>query len=268
MKNYFRGLGGVLLFGFFIIGFLHAAEEAAALAADDSEVEDQCAICLRSLSFEPEDDFFRGPVELSCKHKFHWDCIGRWFYVSCGRLCPLCRATERLDVEAYSEIVIAATRDDIAGLRGMIPEGLSEYRIMELLERRDGRGYTALHVAAERNNAVLVTYLLGLLSRMNRVKFILMKDNYEQSALHKAAALGHVEIANLLLFAIDCSVEQRKLIEQKDFAGRTPLFMAMWKKHDEAVWVLRKYLPKKGSLRELRRHSSPCLYALLADDDE
>ena len=262
MKNYFRVLGGVLLFGFLIISFLRAAEEGSAAGEAAVEVTEDaitdCAICLRALS---ERD-----VQLSCEHRFHSRCIRQWFDIN--RSCPLCRRPEGYLVGSRSDIVDAAIRDDFAEVQGMFPAGLSERRIMALLKRRNGRGCTALHVAAERNNIVLATYLLGLLSRMNKVTFIGLKDRYGESALHKASALGHVEIANLLLSASDCCVEQRKLIEQEDCVGRTPLFMAMWKKRDEAVSLLRKYLPKKGSLRELRIHSCPCLYALLTDVDE
>lgn len=58
------------------------------LHMDDTNPNVICPICYNALAF------FDVISELTCKHKFHNDCIIKW--ISKNNSCPLCRKKDRM----------------------------------------------------------------------------------------------------------------------------------------------------------------------------
>jgi len=93
------------------------------------------------------------------------------------------------------------------------------------IDKPDGKGRTALHVAAELG---LKEHLSILLQRNADVT---SKDNNEQTALHLAAATGNVDCTALLL-------EAGAAVNSKDSTGCSPLHVACAKNHSAVATIL------------------------------
>ena len=80
---------------------------------------------------------------------------------------------------------------------------------------QDNRLNTLLHMATSTaSNSIIAQLLNNKRSQTDRL------DRYSRSILSWAAELGAIESASLIIYSL------RILIDQKDFAGRTPLLYA------------------------------------------
>ncbi|XP_062083119.1 protein ACCELERATED CELL DEATH 6-like isoform X2 [Humulus lupulus] len=95
----------------------------------------------------------------------------------------------------------------------------------EILEKKDERGWTALHYAAYVGNAKVVELFL---KRRRTLAYI--KDDKGMSAMHIAAMKGHIDVINeLVKYCPD-------VCELLDNNKQTPLHVAVKSKRAYAVW--------------------------------
>lgn len=72
-------------------------DESTAESSTGTEGE-FCCVCLSTLEEEGEETSL-----LPCQHKFHKDCVERWFSL-CKKTCPICRFSMEED-EWYGEVL-------------------------------------------------------------------------------------------------------------------------------------------------------------------
>jgi len=88
-----------------------------------------------------------------------------------------------------------------------------------------GDNMTALHFAACEGHEVIVMQLLN-----HSPSLIDLKTVQNDTALHIAAFQGHAKVVAELL-------ARRPSLVEEDWMGRTPLFCAAWKGHQEVVYL-------------------------------
>ena len=108
------------------------------------------------------------------------------------------------------------------------------------VEGTDEDGRTLLHVASQHNALSFVNTLLSKSSQF----FIGLRDAEDNTALHTAASVGALEVAQALVNRAEKDGEDRKaFLERKNFLGRTALHLAAFYGHfNVAEFLLAKVL--------------------------
>ena len=97
----------------------------------------------------------------------------------------------------------------------------------------DATGRSALHMAAERGDSQMIDAL-----RSKGASFVL-ENRHARSPLHIAAMNGHLAATrSLLRLAANNGYKTVYSLDQPDRYGRTPLFLAARKQHDDVVAIL------------------------------
>jgi ankyrin repeat protein len=109
--------------------------------------------------------------------------------------------------------------EDLQKLKAMLRDN------PELVSRRNGIGYSPLHLAAQKGSMDVVELLLANKADINA------RAGRGATPLHKAAAEGHISVAELLL-------ANKAEIDARDNLGRTALHWAVLNSHHEMVQLL------------------------------
>ena len=99
-----------------IKNFLYSNTDVVKKWKPESEPIEQCTICLENISSE-----FR---LLKCKHKFHKNCIEKWFEAK--DTCPVCRDPQERDAgisDLYSEYGLQSSLSSLPSLSDHILRG-------------------------------------------------------------------------------------------------------------------------------------------------
>ena len=63
----------------------------------------ECTVCLEEISCSP--------CETQCNHKFHKECISKWYEIN--RSCPICRSVEKSKLEQLFTILQNNKNSDV-----------------------------------------------------------------------------------------------------------------------------------------------------------
>ena len=182
-------------------------------------------------------------------------------------------ATAKTNVHGYTPLHIAAMRGQIESLKILLATGTEE-EISAKLGATNTAGDTLLHAAAANGRSNTCKFLIDqgmtpnvlnctfhtplhlatVKSSLASVKaiveggltkeYINHKNNEARTALHESATLGNILITEYLLEngALDS-------INEKDFAGETPMHGAVRNKHDQIVKMLRQKYDANHTIR-------------------
>ena len=98
---------------------------------------------------------------------------------------------------------------------------------------------TALHVAAYRGHAEMITTILSSLQSSDRLKLLMKTDFIKHTSLHAAASAGHTESVKAILDSLT-SDQQMQLLTEDDWSRKTAVEMAS----GETADVLSEYKNK------------------------
>ena len=129
---------------------------------------------------------------------------------------------------------------DIKKLRELLSKVTDEQKL-DILQRIKYVGSTALHVAADRDDAEMITTILSSLHSSYRLDPLMKKDFVKRTPLHVAARGGHTEPVRAILNSVTADQQMQLLTE--DRLGETAIEMAS----GETANVLSEY---KNSARE------------------
>jgi ankyrin repeat protein len=132
---------------------------------------------------------------------------------------------------ALRELFDASDRGDLGSLRKLVP-ALSSLGILSQQDDDDNLGWTALHYAAYRGRVAVLAYLLECKFPVDAV------DKTMRTALHSALASASVRMEG-----VEYLVRNGASVEAKDKTDWTPLHIAVFRGHVEAV----RYLVDKGA---------------------
>lgn len=189
---------------------------------------DSCTICM--CDFEPQDSI---KTLQKCSHKFHTDCINRWFLQKPD--CPNCRGEdtegkelkeqENKKIAAFMAAVDAKNLGLLRILLGQNP-GLANHVVNTTLN------VTILHYVVHKSYVEIALTLLEYGAHPNTKNFV------GQTPLHIAADLGFVRMIHALCSKNNCNVDAR------DDAGDSPLHLACaagWDYSAQALLMHRAY---------------------------
>ncbi|XP_054800915.1 uncharacterized protein LOC129305038 [Prosopis cineraria] len=114
---------------------------------------------------------------------------------------------------------------------------------------------TALHVAANENNAITVKQLVDEIKQTSGAVESLKTKNVEgDTALHRAASIGSLQMCECIVEADHHRHQGHVLIEERNNNGETPLFLAALNGHMDVFFYLKDRCADK-SLGPCRRAS-------------
>ena len=119
---------------------------------------------------------------------------------------------------------------------------------LNILQQTKGKwtDRTALHKAAGRDDAEMITTILSSLQSSYRLQLLMMKDNMRCTSLHKAASVDHTESVKAILSSLTAD-QQIQLLTAEDEDGETAVEMAS----GETADVLIRY--SMNAIREARK---------------
>ena len=146
-------------------------------------------------------------------------------------------------------------------LKGMMRDYVkeSEYQDMEELrellskvtdEQKLNILQQTLHKAVHRDDVEMVTTILSSLQSSNRLKFLLMGDDYKCTPLHRAAEGSHTESVKAILNSLTEDQQLRLLTEER--YGKTAVEMAS----GETADVLSEYKNRAADSGEFLHRNS------------
>ena len=114
---------------------------------------------------------------------------------------------------------------DIEKLRELLSKVTDAQKLNILQQTKDEWYSTALHEAADRDDAEMITTILSSLQSEDRLKLLMMRDNVKCTSLHAAASEGHTESVKAILNSLTAD-QQMQLLAVEDEDGETAEKMA------------------------------------------
>ena len=114
---------------------------------------------------------------------------------------------------------------DIEKLRELLSKDTNEQKLNILQQTKNRSDETALHKAAYRGDADVITTILSSLQSSDRYYFLFMGDFRELTPLHTAASEGHTESVKAILNSLTAD-QQMKLLTEEDRYDKTAVEMA------------------------------------------
>ena len=155
---------------------------------------------------------------------------------------------------------------DMEKLRGVLSRVTDEQKLNILQQTKSERHRTALHEAADRDDAEMITTILSSLKSSNRLKPQMMSDRRMLTPLHTAAQKGHTESVKAILGSLTAD-QQMQLLTEEDGDYKTPVEMAS----GETADVLSEYKNKAkekadpGEFIPLNSHVMSCHVMYILD---
>ena len=117
---------------------------------------------------------------------------------------------------------------DMEKLRELLSKVTDEQKLNILQQTKSERYSTALHKAADRDDAEMITTILSYLQPSDRLRLLMMKDNVKRTPLHEAASEGHTESVKVILNSLTADQQMQLLTAEKYWHGtcRTAADMA------------------------------------------
>ena len=170
-------------------------------------------------------------ILLKCKGISISLCVQLSVVVFCVFVTALCL------MDMMREYVSNAEYPDIEKLRELFGEVTDEQKLDILLQTKTGLDMTALHGAACRDDAEMITTILSTLQSSDRLKRLMMTDYWMFTPLHTAASRGNTESVKAILNSLQSS-DRLKLLMMRAFRQHTPLHIAASEGHTESVKAL------------------------------
>ena len=148
---------------------------------------------------------------------------------------------------------------DIEELRELLSKVTDEQKL-NILQQAKSRmtGRTALHVAAYRCDAEMITTILSSLRSEDSLKLLIMRDFSMCTPLHYAALRGHTESVKAILNSLTANQQMQLLtVEDGSLRGKTAVEMAS----GETADVLIRY--SVNAIREIRKGKSMICHPLI-----
>ena len=114
---------------------------------------------------------------------------------------------------------------DIEKLRELLSKVTDEQKLNILQQTKSEKDRTALHVAAYRGDAEMITTILSSIQTADRLKSLMMRDFIKRTPLHAAAWRGHTESVKAILNSLTAD-QQMQLLTEGDRYGKTAVEMA------------------------------------------
>ena len=127
-------------------------------------------------------------------------------------------------------------------LRDLLSKVTDEQKLKILQQTRNRWAKTALHVAADRDDAEMINTILSSLQSSDRIKLLMNGDNMKHTPLHTAASRQHTKLVKAILNSLT-SDQQMQLLAEEDEDGETAVGIAS----GETADVLSEY---KNSAKE------------------
>ena len=109
---------------------------------------------------------------------------------------------------------------DIEKLREVLSKLTDEQKLNILQLTKNVWGRTALHEAADRDDAKMITSILSSLQPADRLKLLMMEDNVKCTPPPLAAWRGHTESVKAILNSLTAD-QQMQLLTAEDLYGKT-----------------------------------------------
>ncbi|XP_054781935.1 protein ACCELERATED CELL DEATH 6-like [Prosopis cineraria] len=114
-----------------------------------------------------------------------------------------------------------------------------------LLSKRNKKGDTSLHVASRAKNIEAIKVILHIISKkaklIDKTKFVILRNNYQRTALHEAVLSQHSDRVVLLLNGHRRSVLAAYWTWNKNYGCKSPMYLAVTTKN----MVILAYLLEK-----------------------
>ena len=123
------------------------------------------------------------------------------------------------------EYVRGSEYPDIEKLRELLSKVIDEQKLNILQQSKSEEDNTALHEAAYRDDAEMITTILSSIQFSDRLKPLMMKDIMQDTPLHLAALEGHTESVKAILDSLTAD-QQMQLLTEEDEDGKTAEEMA------------------------------------------
>ena len=136
---------------------------------------------------------------------------------------------------------------DTEKLRELLSKDTDEQKLNILQQTKGVWDMTALHVAAYRDDAEMITTILSSLKPSDRLKLLMMRDNVKCTPLHEAAWRGNSKSVRIIL---DCLAadHQIQIMSVQDYVGETAIQYAERRRHTDTVRVLKEYQQRANNL--------------------
>ena len=127
---------------------------------------------------------------------------------------------------------------DMEKLRELLSKATDEQKL-NILQQTKSRwtDRTALHVAAYRDDAEMITTILSSLQSSDRLRLLMMKDNVKRTPLQRAASEGHTKSVKAIFNSLTADQQMQLLAVEEDWFDETAVEMA----YDETADVLSEY---------------------------
>ena len=114
---------------------------------------------------------------------------------------------------------------DTERLRELLRKVTDEQKLNILQRTKIRQDESALHVAADRDDAEMITIILSSLHSSYRLDPLMEKDFIKRTPLHIAARGGHTESVKAILGSLTAD-QQIHLLPEEDWYGETAVEMA------------------------------------------
>ena len=109
---------------------------------------------------------------------------------------------------------------DTEKLRELLSKVTDKEKLNILQQTKIRWDMTALHEAAYRDDAEMITTILSSLQSSDRLKLLMMRDNMTRTSLHAAASGSHTESVKAILNSLTAD-QQTQLLTEEGFCGKT-----------------------------------------------
>ena len=111
---------------------------------------------------------------------------------------------------------------DMEKLRELLRKVTHMQKLNILQQTKDGWDRTALHEAAYRDDAEMITTILSSLQSSDRLRLVVMKNGDDSTPLHEAASKGHRESVDAILNLLS-EGQLKQLLTEEGINGKTAL---------------------------------------------